>query len=161
MRHHLGLLLCVTSSCLMGLAGLLIPVGDVYPRETNQSCNAKGYVLCSGGQCGSVSCGGTSKPGDSFCSQGTAHPTQCYMCDGCTGQWKPVGSSEPGQGRMVPPGTMLPPPIAPPSSPRMPGTVAPGMTAPILPRGIEGEPPAGPPPDKLEPSEQPSGKTPE
>jgi hypothetical protein len=36
------------------------------------------------------------------------------------------------------PGQMMQPPGSPP--PTRPGTVAPGMTAPILPRGVEGQP---------------------
>jgi hypothetical protein len=152
MRQHLVLLLCVTSSCLVGPAGLFIPAGYVYARETQQSCNAKRYVLCANGNCGSKYCGSI-EPGGNVC-----YPTgRCYMCDGCTGDWVPVGRSEPNQGGMVPPesaGTLMPPT----PSPRMPGTVTPGMTAPIMPRGIEGEQPAEPPPGTPERAEQPSGK---
>lgn len=135
MERDRSVLLGVLGSCLMGLVMWLVPAGDVYPRETQKSCNAKGYIICSNGQCGSKYCGG-SEPGRNAC-----YPSgRCYYCDGCTGTWLPVGSSQPGQGGMVvPPGTMMPPPSQPPLSPTTPGTVAPGMTAPIMPRGIEGD----------------------
>jgi hypothetical protein len=158
MRQDRSVLLCVTISCFIGLAVLLVPTGYVYPRENNQSCNAKGYALCPNGQCGSQNCSNNGKPGENFCNA-----IKCYMCDGCTGQWVGVGSSRsgPGPGGMVPPessGTLMPPTSPPTPSHRMPGTVAPGMTAPIMPRGIEGEQPAEPPPGTPEPAEQPSGK---
>jgi len=78
MRHHLVSLLRVTSSCLMGLAGLLVPAGYVYSLETNRSCNAKGYVLRGDGHCGSQTCGAR-QPGYTFCSQGTGHPSERYL----------------------------------------------------------------------------------
>jgi hypothetical protein len=141
MERDRSVLLWVTISCFIGLAALLVPAGEVYARETIQSCEDKGYRLCPSGQCGSVSCGGKTKPGDSFCSQGTGNPTKCYMCDGCTGTWVEVGRSKQGPGGTITPeGALLPPTSTPTSPPRMPGTGAPGMTSPIMPRGVEGGP---------------------
>lgn len=55
------------------------------------------------------------------------------------------------------PGQMLQAPTSPP--PTRPGTVGPGMTAPIMPRGVEGGPGVeGEPSVEQVPAEQPSGK---
>jgi len=55
-------------------------------------------------------------------------------------------------GQLAPPqgGTMLPPNSPPPLPPTRPGTVAPGMRAPIMPRGIEGEPATSAPTEQEE-----------
>jgi hypothetical protein len=85
MRHHL--VVVVTSSYLMGLAGLLLPAGDLYARKTLQQCEAIGYALCQNGECADQYCAGSTvglsglrQPGSSACTVGTDGYTKCYSC---------------------------------------------------------------------------------
>src|SRR5262245_60757645 len=105
MRHHL--VVVITSSILMGLSLLRHPAGHLSARDTQQSWGSKGYGWCpASGTCADLSCG-KSPPGSSFCSQGVDHPTKCYGCNGCTGEWELIGLPEPGTG--LAPGAQLPP----------------------------------------------------
>ena len=88
----------------LGLAVMLVLAGYLHARETQVSCNAKGYVLCSGGNCGSKTCSNGGTPGQNFCNA-----LKCYMCDGCTGKWVEVGRS---QSIPPPPGPIHVPPAA-------------------------------------------------
>lgn len=108
----------------IGLAGLLVATGYAYPRDTQKSCNANGYILCGDGNCGTKTCGGK-EPGQTMCSH-----LACYMCDGCSGTWILVGRYvQPGRGRLPVqlPGVEIPPgALSEPGStrPRPPGSSA-------------------------------------
>ncbi len=89
----------------LGLAGLLVPAGYVHPRQTQASCNANGFILCSNGECGEMTCiweGKTMQPGETAVGYGMG-----WYCDGCSGIMRVVGRplppTQPGQEGIVAP----------------------------------------------------------
>jgi hypothetical protein len=73
---------------ILGLAGLLVPVGYVHALDSKESCGQQGFILCKDGACGSRKCWCNNKvltPGET-CSNTLAGKTYFYMCDGCSGK---------------------------------------------------------------------------
>lgn len=103
----------------LGLAWLLVPVGDVHAVP---KCDTKRYIVCPGGKCGNRTCscdGKTLQPGADCLIDKKIH-----YCDGCSGKMKPIGISTPKrirpglvpQGELtpsVPPSQVKPPPGSP------------------------------------------------
>jgi hypothetical protein len=72
---------------VLGLAGLLVPVGNAQAVDNTASCAAGGWVLCKSGKCGTnyCTCGGkTLQPGDNCTKERDGKPQQ-FWCDGCSG----------------------------------------------------------------------------
>jgi len=97
---------------VLGLAGLLVPVGYVHALDNAESCGKQGVVLCKDGTCGSrkCSCGGKLlKPGEE-CSNTLAGKTYFYVCDGCSGKVIPMQLRTPKTTRpgLVPQGQLTP-----------------------------------------------------
>jgi hypothetical protein len=77
---------------VLGLAGLLVPVG--YVHAVPKSCNGGRYIVCGDGTCGRRSCscnGKTLTPG----ADCTKTDGKIYYCDGCSGKMKPIGLRTP------------------------------------------------------------------
>lgn len=99
---------------ILGLAGLLVPVGYVHAVDNAESCGKQGFILCKDGGCGSRKCSCQGKiltPGET-CSNTLAGKTYFYMCDGCTGKLGPLQArtpqpTRPGLG-VVPQGELTP-----------------------------------------------------
>jgi hypothetical protein len=73
---------------ILGLAGLLVPVGYVHALDSKESCGQQGFILCKDGACGSRKCWCNNKvltPGET-CSNTLAGKTYFYYCDGCSGK---------------------------------------------------------------------------
>jgi hypothetical protein len=99
---------------VLGLAGLLVPVGYVHALDNAESCGKQGFILCRDGKCGSRKCtcnGKTLTPGDS-CSKKVGTKTTFYYCDGCTGKMLQVITRQPTLPQLtpsVPPSQVKPP----------------------------------------------------
>ncbi len=97
---------------ILGLAGLLVPVGYVHALDNAESCGKQGFLLCNDQTCGSrkCSCGGKLlKPGEE-CSNTLAGKTYFYVCDGCSGKVIPMQLRTPQRTRpgLVPQGELTP-----------------------------------------------------
>ena len=82
---------------VLGLVGLLVPVGYVHALDNAESCGKQGYLLCSDGKCGSRSCycnNKVLKPGDE-CIKTLGGKQYIYYCDGCTGKMIPLITRQP------------------------------------------------------------------
>ncbi len=73
---------------VLGLAGLLVPVGYAHALDNTASCAKQGFILCNDGKCGSRKCYCNNKvltPGES-CTKTLGGKSYFYYCDGCTGK---------------------------------------------------------------------------
>jgi len=100
---------------VLGLAGLLVPVGYVHALDNAESCGKQGFILCSDGKCGSRKCTCNNKvltPG-AHCTNTLGGKTYHYYCDGCSGKMIPMQLRTPQPNLQltpsVPPSRVTPP----------------------------------------------------
>jgi len=99
---------------VLGLAGLLVPVGYVHALDNEASCAKGGWVLCKNGKCGTnyCTCGGkTLNPGE-FCNKEREGKLRAFWCDGCSGNMVQSITRQPTLPQLrpsVPPRRVTPP----------------------------------------------------
>ncbi len=99
---------------ILGLAGLLVPVGYVHALDNADSCGKQGFILCKDGKCGSHKCSCDGKaltPGDT-CNKLVGGKRYFYYCDGCSGKMIQLITRQPNLPQLtpsVPPSQVKPP----------------------------------------------------
>jgi hypothetical protein len=99
---------------VLGLAGLLVPVGYVHALDNAESCAKGGWVLCKNGKCGTnyCTCGGKTLPPGELCTKVREGKPQQFMCDGCSGNMVQMITRQPTLPQLrpsVPPRRVTPP----------------------------------------------------
>ena len=112
---------------ILGLAGLLVPVGYVQALDNSESCAKQGFILCKDLNCGSHKCVCEAKaisPGED-CIKHLGGKVFFFQCDGCTGALVAINEIRPGAAPQ--PGAVLQPGTAPTPSGgvNLPGRIAP------------------------------------
>jgi len=102
---------------VLGLAGLLVPVGYVHALDNTESCAKAGWVLCENGKCGTTHCvcnGKALAPGET-CTKMIEEKHIFYYCDGCSGKMLDVRTPQPNLQLRTPQPNLQLTPAVPPS----------------------------------------------